>query len=162
MYKEWGLASLSFPVVATFREWMVWQGQCVSCRKFLQVRELCSLVTAGQLMLCTLCSDPSLASICTQHKQSLHTNWQSHMHQELIIITIIMSVFQECLSMRNMLHCAEQVQIQKQNKTHAYKTLKTAGVKTIMLKHPTKHKKRVPMKPTHHIHVQKNNPNHKN
>ena len=42
-----------------------------------------------------------------------------------------------------MLNCAEQVQIQKY-KTHAYKTLKTAGVKIIMLKHPTKHKKEYP------------------
>ena len=48
-----------------------------------------------------------------------------------------MSVFLERLSMRNMLSCAEQVQIQKY-KTHAYKTLKTANVQTIMLKHPTK------------------------
>ena len=36
-----------------------------------------------------------------------------------------------------MLNCAVQVQIQKY-KTHAYKTPKTAGVQTIMLKHPTK------------------------
>ena len=37
--------------------------------------------------------------------------------------------------------CAEQGQIQKY-KTHAYQTLETAGVQTIMLKHPTKqHKK---------------------
>ena len=43
--------------------------------------------------------------------------------------------------MCNMLSCAEQVQIQKY-KTHAYKTLKTVGVQTIMLKHPTKHKKK--------------------
>ena len=35
---------------------------------------------------------------------------------------MIMSVFQECLSIWNMLTCAEQVQIQK-CKTHAYKTL---------------------------------------
>ena len=48
-----------------------------------------------------------------------------------------MSVFLERLSMWNMLSYAEQVQIQKY-KTHAYKTLKTAGVQTIMLKHPTK------------------------
>ena len=48
-----------------------------------------------------------------------------------------MSIFLERLSMLNMLNCAEQVQIQKY-KTHAYKTLKTAGVETIMLKHPTK------------------------
>ena len=59
-----------------------------------------------------------------------------------------------------MLSRAEQVQIQKY-KAHAYKTLKTAGVKIIMLKHPTKHKK-VPIKPKHRINVQKNNPNHKN
>ena len=39
--------------------------------------------------------------------------------------------------MCNMLNCAEQVQVQKYE-THAYKTLKTAGVQTIMLKHPTK------------------------
>ena len=48
-----------------------------------------------------------------------------------------MSIFLECLSMWNMLNCAEQVQIQKY-KTHAYKTLKTEGVQTSMLKHPTK------------------------
>ena len=36
-----------------------------------------------------------------------------------------------------MLNCAEQVQIQKY-KAHVYKTLKTASVQTIMLKHPTK------------------------
>ena len=36
-----------------------------------------------------------------------------------------------------MLNCAEQVQIQKY-KTQAYKTLITAGVQTIMLKHPAK------------------------
>ena len=46
---------------------------------------------------------------------------------------IIMSVFLERLSMWNMLSCAEQVQKQKY-KTHAYETLKTAGVQTIMLK----------------------------
>ena len=39
-----------------------------------------------------------------------------------------------------MLNCAEQMQIRKY-KTHASKTLKTAGVQIIMLKHPTKHKK---------------------
>ena len=39
-----------------------------------------------------------------------------------------------------MLNRAERMQIQKY-KTHAYKTLKTAGVKIIMLKYPTKHKK---------------------
>ena len=39
--------------------------------------------------------------------------------------------------MWNMLNCAEQVQTQKY-KTNAYKTLKTAGVQTILLKHPTK------------------------
>ena len=56
---------------------------------------------------------------------------------------IIMSVFLERLSMWNMLNCAEQVQIQKY-KTHAYKTLKTAGVQIIILKHPTEHKKEYP------------------
>ena len=51
-----------------------------------------------------------------------------------------------------MVNCAEQVQIQKY-KTHAYKTPKTAGVKTIMLKHPTsqlqkkKKKKKDPQNP---------------
>ena len=39
--------------------------------------------------------------------------------------------------MLNVLNCAEQVLIQKY-KMHAYKTLKAAGVQTIMLKHPTK------------------------
>ena len=54
-----------------------------------------------------------------------------------------MSVFLELLSMSNMLNCAQQGQIQKY-KTHAYKTLKTACVQTIMLKHPNKQlKKRV-------------------
>ena len=52
-----------------------------------------------------------------------------------------MSVFLERLFMWNMLNCAQQVQIQKY-KTHAYKTLKTAGVQTIMLKHPTKQLKK--------------------
>ena len=41
-----------------------------------------------------------------------------------------------------MLNCAEQVQIQKY-KTHAYKTLRTAGIKIIMLKHPNKHKQEI-------------------
>ena len=50
---------------------------------------------------------------------------------------MIMSVFLESLSMWNMLICAEQVQM-KQYKTHAHKTLRAAGVQTIMLKHPTK------------------------
>ena len=36
-----------------------------------------------------------------------------------------------------MLICAEQGHIQK-HKTHAYKTLKTAGVQSVILKHPTK------------------------
>ena len=43
--------------------------------------------------------------------------------------------------MRNMLNCAEQVQIQIY-KTHAHKTPKRAGVQTIMLKHPTKQLKK--------------------
>ena len=51
-----------------------------------------------------------------------------------------MSIFLECLSMWNMLSCAEQVQTQKY-KTHDYKTL-SVGVQIIMLKHPTKHKKK--------------------
>ena len=41
-----------------------------------------------------------------------------------------------------MLNCAEQVQIQKY-KTHAYMTLKTAGVQTTMLKHSTKQLKKI-------------------
>ena len=65
-----------------------------------------------------------------------------------IIIVITMSIFLERLSMGNMLNWAEQVQMQKY-KTHAYKTLKTAGVQTIMLKHPTKQlKKKKKKKPT--------------
>ena len=48
-----------------------------------------------------------------------------------------MRVFQEHLSMWNILSCAQQVQIQKY-KTHAYKTLETAGVQTVMLRHPSK------------------------
>ena len=69
-----------------------------------------------------------------------------HVLLQEIIIIIIMSVFLECLSMWNMLNCAEQVQIQKYE-THAYKTLKTVGVQVIMLKHPTKHKN------PHKIHI---------
>ena len=65
-----------------------------------------------------------------------------------------MSVFLERLSMWNVLNCAEQVQIQKYE-THAYKTLKTIGVQVIMLKHPTKHKKRIPIKPIYRINVHK-------
>ena len=42
--------------------------------------------------------------------------------------------------MWNMLNCPEQVRIQKY-KTHVYKTHKTDGVQTILLKHPTKHLK---------------------
>ena len=52
-----------------------------------------------------------------------------------------MSVYLERRPMWNMLNCAEQVQIQKY-KAHAYKTPKTAGVQTIMLKRPTKHLKK--------------------
>ena len=59
-----------------------------------------------------------------------------------------------------MLSCAEQVQIQKY-KTHAYKTLKTAVVQIITLKHPTKHKK-IPIKPKYCTNVHKNNPNRTN
>ena len=54
----------------------------------------------------------------------------------------------ECLSMWNMLSCAEQVQIQKY-KTHAYKMLKTTGVETVMLKNPTKQWKTTQKKITH-------------
>ena len=57
------------------------------------------------------------------------------------IIIIIMSVFLQRLSTRNMLNCAEQVQIQK-DKAHAYKTLKTVDVQIIMLKHLTKNEKK--------------------
>ena len=32
-------------------------------------------------------------------------------------------------------------------KTHAYKTLKTAGVQITMLKHPSEHKKGIPIIP---------------
>ena len=53
-----------------------------------------------------------------------------------------MCLFLECLSVWNMLNCAEQVQIQ--NTKHAYKTLKTGGAPTIMLKHPTKQLKNYP------------------
>ena len=55
-----------------------------------------------------------------------------------------MNIFLEYLFMWDMLNYAEQVQIQKY-KTHAYKTLKTAGVQTIMLKHPTKQLKKLPI-----------------
>ena len=54
-----------------------------------------------------------------------------------------------------MFSCAEQVQIQK-CKTYADKILKTTGVQIIMLKHPTKHKKRIPIKPIYRINVHKN------
>ena len=77
---------------------------------------------------------------------------------------MIMSVFLECLSMWNMLNCAEQVQVQKYKK-HAYNTLKTAGVQTIMLKHPTKQlekTKQLPIKPKYCINIHINNPNHTN
>ena len=40
-----------------------------------------------------------------------------------------------------MLNCSNTKKKKNQNKTHAYKTLKTAGVQIIMLKHPTKHQK---------------------
>ena len=59
-----------------------------------------------------------------------------------------------------MLNCAEQGQIQK-CKAHVYKTLKTAGVQTVMLKHPTKQSK-ILIKPKYSINVQINNPNHLN
>ena len=55
----------------------------------------------------------------------------------MMMMIIIMSVFLECLSIRNMLNCAEKVQIQKY-KTHVYKAPQTACVQTIMLKHPDK------------------------
>ena len=67
-----------------------------------------------------------------------------------------------------MLNCAEQGQIQKY-KTHAYKTLKTAGMEAIMLKHPTKqlknkqiNKQRKHIKPKYRINVDINDPNHTN
>ena len=41
-------------------------------------------------------------------------------YQDIKVIVIIMSIFLECLSMWNILNCAEQVQIQKY-KTHAKK-----------------------------------------
>ena len=50
-------------------------------------------------------------------------------------VNMMMSVFLKRLSMWNMLNCSEQAQIQKKT---AYKTPKTAGVQTLMLKHPTK------------------------
>ena len=53
-----------------------------------------------------------------------------------------------------MLNCAEQVQIQKYE-THAYKTLKTVGVQVKMLKHPTEHEKRIPIKPIYRNNVHK-------
>ena len=66
-----------------------------------------------------------------------------------------MSVFLERLSRRNMLNCAEQVQIQK-FKTRACKTPKTVGVQTIMLKHPTKQQKKKKKKTTQKTKKQKN------
>ena len=39
--------------------------------------------------------------------------------------------------MSETLSCAEQVQVQNNYKTHAYKTPETACVQTIMLQHPT-------------------------
>ena len=50
---------------------------------------------------------------------------------------MIVIVCLECISIWNLLIWAEQVQISKYE-THAYKTFKTAHVRTIMLKHPTK------------------------
>ena len=79
----------------------------------------------------------------------------------VIIIIIIISLFLERLSMLNMLNCAEQGKIQKY-KTHAYKTLKTAGVQTIMRNHPTKFLKKSTIKPTYRIKVHINNPSHTN
>ena len=77
----------------------------------------------------------------------------------IIIMIIKMGVFLEGLSVRNMLNCAEQEQIQKY-KTHAYKTLKTAGVQTIMLKHSTKQfqKKLPPQKKTNKKKQKQKNP----
>ena len=69
----------------------------------------------------------------------------------IIIIIVIMSVFLERLSMWNMLICSEKVQIQKY-KTHAYRTLKTAGVQTVILKHPIA-LKRCKYKNTKHMHI---------
>ena len=61
-----------------------------------------------------------------------------------------------------MLNYVEQVQIQKY-KTHAYKTPKTGGVQTIMLKHPTEQlKKEVPIKPNYRINIHTISPNHTN
>ena len=62
----------------------------------------------------------------------------------IIIMIIVMNIFLERLYMFN---CAEQGQIQKY-KTHAYKTLKTARVHTVMQKHQTKQlKKQKPQLP---------------
>ena len=47
-----------------------------------------------------------------------------------------------------------EVQILKYE-THAYKTFKTVGVQLIMLKHPTKHKKLIPIKPIYRTKVYK-------
>ena len=47
-------------------------------------------------------------------------------------------------------------------KMHAYKTLKTVGVQIIMLEHPVKHIKRIPIKAIYRINVHKNNPHHAN
>ena len=68
-----------------------------------------------------------------------HTTARQASQIIIVIIIIIMSIFLEHLSLLNMLNCAEQGQIQKY-KAHAYKTLKTAGVQTIMLKHPDRRK----------------------
>ena len=60
-----------------------------------------------------------------------------------------------------MFNCAEHVQILKY-KTHTYKTLKIAGVLTVMLKHPTKQLKKLPVKPKYRINVHINSPYHTN
>ena len=63
-----------------------------------------------------------------------------------------------------MLNCAEQGHMQKY-KTHAYKPLKTAAVKTSILKRPTKQLKKhkqTNIKPKYRINVHINNPNHTN
>ena len=51
-----------------------------------------------------------------------------------------------------MFYCAEQVLIQNY-KTHEYKTLKTAGVQTIRLKHPTKQLQKKKKKKKTHVDI---------
>ena len=79
-----------------------------------------------------------------------------------------MSLFLEHLSMWNMLHCAEQVQIQKY-KTRAYnlwhpkQQVSKQSCRNIQLSSKKKkQQQKVPIKPKSSINLHINNPNHTN